>query len=109
MNVLKSMWYYLAILLLDFYLLPLLIKDTGTAMFLLLGVVPIICFLCSLFYGVKQGFHWQYAVITAILFLPAIFLFYNASAWIYAPCYGIVACIGNALGNLIGIGKNGGH
>ena len=42
---------YLVLLGLLFYLSPILISDTGSAMFFLLGVFPAICFGCSVIYG----------------------------------------------------------
>ena len=82
MKKLKSMLPYLLVIVLDFYLLPFLIKDTGSAMMMLLVVVPLICFVCSLSYGINNSFNWLYAMIVAVLFAPTILIFYNSSAWV---------------------------
>lgn len=48
---------YLVIIILNFYLLSLVIKDTGTAMIILLAVIPLICFVnLKLFKKVSQKF-----------------------------------------------------
>ena len=44
---------YLLVTALSFYLLPLFIQDTGTGMMILLVVMPLICFVNSVFYGLK--------------------------------------------------------
>lgn len=100
MKKLRDMIPYLAVIILDFYLLPLLIRDTGSAMLMLLVVVPLICFVCSLIYGIKNSFSLVYAVIVAILFIPTIPIFYNTTAWVYIFGYGAVALIGNAIGTV---------
>ena len=43
---------YLAALAADFYLLPLLARDTGSAMLLMLIVMPLAAFLTGVAYGV---------------------------------------------------------
>lgn len=100
MEKIKRLLPYLVIILLDFYLLPWMIKDTGIAMLLLLGVIPFICFVCSFAYGMNNSFDLFYALIVAILFVPSIFIFYNSSAWVYAVGYGIVALAGNLVGKM---------
>ena len=92
---------YLVVIALSFYLLPLLIKDTGTAMMMILVVIPLICFICSIFYGIKNSFNYLYAIIVAILFAPTIFIFYNYTAWVYIVGYGLIALIGNTIGMII--------
>lgn len=98
MSQCKRMLPYLLVMALDFYLLPFLISDTGTAMLILLIAVPLICVACSAVYGAKNGFHLLFCLLVAILFVPTIFVFYNSSAWIYVIGYGIAAIVGNALG-----------
>lgn len=91
----------LGIISVDFYLLPMVIKDTGTAMLMLLIVVPLICFICSLIYGLIKPFSIFYSAIVAFLFIPCIFIFYNSSAWVYIIAYGIIALIGSVIGMYI--------
>lgn len=98
MNKFKKMLPYLIIIMLSFYLLPLVMKDTGAAMTMLLVVIPAICFICSILYGIKNSIDLVYVAVVAILFMPAILIFYNASAWAYVPGYGIIALAGNVVG-----------
>ena len=90
----------LLITALSFYVLPLLIKDTGSAMVLLLVLIPAICLVCALLCGWMEGFFWPYAVIVAVLFIPTMFLYYNSSAVVYILAYGVIALVGNLLGSL---------
>jgi len=98
MKKLRGMIPYLAVIMLDFYLFPFLIRDTGSAMLMLLVVVPLICFVCSLVYGIKNSFYLAYAIVVAILFIPTILIFYNSTAWVYIFGYGAIALAGNAIG-----------
>ena len=76
---LQTLLPYAAVLAADFYLLPLLAKDTG---------------------GVRQGFSLLPAVTALVLFAPTIFIHYNTTAWVYAPAYGVIVLIGNTIGRL---------
>ena len=98
MKKLKDMLPYLGIIILNFYLLPMMIKDTGTAMLMLLIAMPLICFLSSLLYGFKKPFSFLYCIIVALLFVPTIFIFYNSSAWVYIIGYGVIALVGSVIG-----------
>lgn len=98
MKNIKLVLPYLGVLLIDFYLLPLLIINTALAMIVLLIIVPLICFAVSLIYGLRRPFCWYYCVAVAILFVPSIFMYYNSSAWIYIIIYGVIALIGNVVG-----------
>lgn len=83
------------VLALDFYILPLLIRNTGSAMIFMLIIIPVVCFITSVIYGFKNEFNFWYAPIAAVIFIPTIFLFYNSSAWFYAVIYGVISLIGN--------------
>jgi hypothetical protein len=87
-------------LVINFYALPLLIRDTGTAIFILIMLIPLITFICALIYGVRHGFNLIFPIIVAILFAPTIFIFYNTSAWVYIITYAIVALVGNGIGRI---------
>ncbi len=98
MKKLKDMLPFLLIILGTFYLLPMLIQDTGTGMMALLIIIPLICFISSLIYGLKKPFSIFYPIIVGVLFVPSILIFYNSSAWVYIIGYGIVALIGSFIG-----------
>lgn len=89
---------YLGIMFVLFYLLPVLVIDTGSAMLMLLIVIPIITFICSVIYGVRNGFNIVFPIATMILFTPTIIIFYNLSAWVYIVAYGGIVLVGNGIG-----------
>lgn len=91
---------YMIILILNFYLLPLLVKDTGMAMFIMLCIIPIITFCCSVAYGVRQGFNLYLPVTVALLFAPTIFIYYNYTAWVYIIVYALISLVGTGIGRL---------
>lgn len=97
----KSIILYI-LLIIDFYAIPWLIKDTGSAMIVMLIIIPLICFVTSIFYGLKNGFDFGYVLIVALIFVPSIFIFYNSSAWIYVAVYTVVALLGNLIALLLG-------
>lgn len=96
--ILKDIIPYGLLLLINYYALPFFIEDGGTAMLVLLVIIPVIGFVCSIIYGVKHGFHLIYAGIAALLFVPSIFLYYNSTAWVYVLFYGGIAFAGNRMG-----------
>lgn len=91
---------YAVVLAVSFYALPLLAKNTGTAMLLMLCVMPITAFAGSLIWGAKHGFDLLLPLVTAALFASTIFIYYNESAWIYAVVYGGLSLAGNGMGRI---------
>lgn len=91
---------YLVVNIIAFYLLPIFIIDTGSGMFILLIVTPLICFITSVVFGLRHSFIFLYSVIVALLFIPTMLIFYDSSASIYVIIYGMIALIGNFIGNL---------
>lgn len=83
-----------------YFLLPLFIRDTGSAMAILLIAAPAITLVGALVYGIFRGFDFFLPVISAVLFLPTVFMFYNSSAWGYTVFYALVALFGNGLGQM---------
>ena len=84
----------------DFYLLPLLIRDTGSAMLLLLAAMPLAAFLLAVHWGLRQGFCPLLSMAALALFLPSLPLFYNISAWVYGVFYALVVLAGTGVGRL---------
>lgn len=97
---LTAMLPFLAALAVDFYLLPFLARNTGAAMLLMLAVMPLAAFGTGLVYGLRNGFSILLPAAAAILFIPAIFLHYNSSAWVYAVFYGGIVLAGDGLGSV---------
>lgn len=97
---LKAMAPYLSIWLITFYLLPLLIKDTGSAMFMLLLVTPFIFLISGFFLGNRHGFRWFDPVILFFLGIPTLWIYYNESALIYFLIDPLLLMLGSYLGSL---------
>lgn len=97
MDKLKKNIAFYILLLSDFYIIPWLIKDTGSGMIIMIMIIPLVCFVTSIFYGIKNGFDFWYILIVAIMFIPSIFIFYNYTAWIYVVAYAGIALLGNLI------------
>ena len=95
-NSIKISSVYSTILIIVFYLLPLLFKG-GIAFLFLLN--PLTVLICSIIFGKCNKFYFILPIISALLFLPSIFIFYNESAWIYGLFYAIISLIGSFIGN----------
>jgi len=101
MEKLKKNWIYYLIILIAFYLVPIRITDTGSGMAILLIVIPLIALITSLIYGLRNTFDFIYPLVVAIMFIPTLFIYYNASAWIYIISYSLIALIGELLGKTL--------
>ena len=101
MKKIREMSVYLIVIILAFYALPAFINDTGSGIFFLLILIPIICFLTSLIYGIRHSFNLIFLLLIMLLFVPTIFIFYNESTAVYVLIYGIIATTENLLGSLI--------
>ena len=89
---------YVVILGIDFYILPLLINDTGTAMLFMLCAMPLAALVTAVIYGVRNGFSITLPIIALLLFIPTIFIHFNSSAWVYAPVYAVIVLAGTGIG-----------
>ena len=65
MDKLKKNIIFYILLIIDFYVIPWLIKDTGSAMIVMLMIIPLICLVTSIFYGIRNGFNFWYILIVA--------------------------------------------
>ena len=92
----RNMVFYL-LLLIDFYIIPWFITDTGSAMIVILVIIPLICLITSVCYGIRNGFDFWYILSVAIIFIPSIFIFYNSSAWVYVAGYVGIALLGSLI------------
>lgn len=92
---------YLIVLILTFYLLPTIIKDTGSAIFILIVFMPILCFINGLINGNFNSFSLLYPLAIAVLFFGSVYIFYNSTALIYVVTFALIGAIGNVIGALI--------
>lgn len=97
---LRTLAPYLVLLGADFYLTPLLIRDAGMMILMMLCMMPLVALIAAVVYGVRNGFNILLPVLAGLLFLPTVWIYYNSSAWIYAVVYAILVLAGNGLGRL---------
>ena len=74
--------------LLIFYLFPLFAKQID-AISALMGIIS------------TNKIKYFYPLITAILFIPSVFIYYNESALIHSVWYFVVSVVGTAIGTVI--------
>lgn len=98
MTTFKKMFPYLFVCAIAFYVLPLLGKDTGNFMFILLVLMPLTCFITSIIYGVINGVSFVVPLAIGLLFIPTISIYYNSSAWVYIFVYSVISLVGNLIG-----------
>lgn len=75
--------------------------DTGSSLLFLFLIYPITALVCGIMHGVKHGFSFLLISFTAVAFIPAMFIYFNSSAWVYMIPYVILSAIGNGTGALI--------
>ena len=97
----KKYYVYILVRLAFYVAAPLLFRDTGSAMFTLLCLLPVILFILSLVYAKMNGFKWYLSLAVALLWLPTVFIYYNESAMIYAFIYGVISFAGQGIGFLM--------
>jgi Ca2+/Na+ antiporter len=91
MKILKTLIPYILILISTFYGLPLLGKDTGSFMVILLILMPLICIVTSFIYRKKHQSNYILPITIAILFTPTVYIYYNSSAFFYIPLYTVLS------------------
>ena len=96
----KKYYVYILVMFAFYVAAPLLCRDTGSAMFTLLCLLPVILFILSLVYAKMNGFKWYLSIIIGLMWLPAI-IYLNESATIYALIYGVISFIGQGIGFLV--------
>ena len=100
MKIDKRMLLYFIPIIIAFYILPLLITDTGTAIFSLLVFIPFICFLCMIFYAFNVKSNVLYPVISILLYLPTIYIYYSGES-VYIKIYSVIILLGYILGKVL--------
>jgi hypothetical protein len=101
MERLKGMLPFLLVLLVLFYLPPLILLSMNMALLGFLGILLAVCFLCSLVYGILHPFgSFVFAVLAGLLFLPSAYLFYS-QAWVYAAIYALACLAGGVTGTQV--------
>lgn len=94
----KSLIIFLLINIAFFYISPLFAVDTGSGILILLFIIPLSCLISAIIYSSLNSFHIAYPLLVSLAFTPTIWIFFNESAWVYIPAYGVITLIGNLLG-----------
>ena len=97
---------YLFVCGLMFYILPLITNKKDFVLTLVLVVFPVTCFIVSLVYGILNRFtpfQLLFPIFVGTLFIPAMFIFYNYTAWIFMAAYTLFALMGNAAGYVVSL------
>jgi len=100
-NKLIKMLPYLGLIAVAMYLFPLLAKDTGSYIVVLLFGVPLGILLVSIVYGANIGIDVVFSLIVGMIFIPAILIHYNSSALIYTLIYTGVSLLGLIMGRYV--------
>lgn len=91
MKNLEKMLIFLFINAITFYASAFFITDTWSWMLMLIFIIPIIVFISSLvFWGLtwfKKRINFLYPILTGIIFLPCVYIFYNDSGLVYVTIY----------------------
>lgn len=95
---------YVVIISALYYLLPLVPAKNFMVMTLLF-FYPLANFLLGLIFFQKR-LDWLLPVVSAVLFLPVIFIYYNESALIYLPIYSVINLFGCLTSKILRKGKN---
>ena len=98
----KSRVVMIILLVVWYILFPLMLVDTGSAIYLLLLINPILSIVSGLIYGKLQGFDWLILWFVAFLFIPVIY-FHMDGQWdcmIYPGIYIILMSLGMVVGQI---------
>lgn len=85
-----------------FLLVPLIIRDTASAMNSLLVIMPVGVFLLSMISGMKFGRSLIFSLLVGLMFLATVYIHYNSSALVYVLFYLLISLVGNSLGSRYG-------
>ncbi|WP_456317662.1 hypothetical protein [Solobacterium moorei] len=100
--MLKSRVTMIVLLVIWYIVFPFMLVDTGSAIYLLLLINPILSIVSGLIYGKLQGFDWLILWFVAFLFIPVIY-FRMDGQWdcmIYPGIYSILMSLGMVVGKM---------
>lgn len=99
----KGVWIGIIPIIIVFYLLPALPQspDGGGEVVILGMLVPTILFILNVFYAWILKFTWKFSVVSSLLFIPVIFIYFNLSAWGFVIAFMIISLLGNLVGFII--------
>lgn len=89
-----SMWVVGALEALLILLLPMAMADTGSAMVLLLIVIPLLVLALGIVGGALRHPLWLHPLVVALATAASVMIFMNSSAWIYVPIFAAISFLG---------------
>lgn len=91
----------LSLQLLLFYVFPLTVGPTDAIGMVVLIIAGTFCL--SMLLGSISGneIKFLYPAVTAIMFVPSVFIYYNESALIHAEWYLVISAIGMLIGTVV--------
>ncbi len=105
MKIDKIMIFSLIPIIIAFYIIPLFIVDTGTAIIFILVIIPLICFLSTIFYAFNLKSNILYPIISILLYLPTVYIYYSGETF-YVKIYALIIFLGYILGKSLNRLKN---
>lgn len=84
-----------------FYLLPNTVRTLGPMGIVFLLLLSTFVLSICIGYISNKKLKFCYPILTSILFLPTVFIYYNESAFVHSFWYLIVSCIGLLLGLIL--------
>lgn len=90
----KNNFIFYIITAINICVLPLFIRDMGSAILIKLIIMPLVCLVTSFIYGFKNGFRPLYALESPLLYAATLFIFYNYTAWVYILFFLAVSLLG---------------
>lgn len=100
-QILKKLIPYIIILAVVFFIIPIVtITDTRIELMITLLIVlnPIACLGTGAIFGLKHGFKPYFFMMVTLLFIPSVFVFYNASGFSYVVLYLFFSAAGLGIG-----------
>ena len=101
MQRVKMILPYIIAMICGFYIVPPLLQERLGDTVLLLAVLPVFCLLCAIIYGWRHRISWLYPCVTALLFVPAVFLYFDMGALIYVAAYAVTTLAGCLIGSFL--------
>lgn len=98
---LKSVALYALVLILTYYLTPNVIETVGDGAVVLLFIIPLVILMSAFAFGRMDGVNLVISLITGLLFIPTIYIFYHGAGWVYVPAYALIALIGDVTGTYV--------
>lgn len=92
-------WVIIGAIFFAYYIIPLLVSGLTDGLVELMSLIPSICFLCSVLYGMKTGIKWYYPIVVTVTFLPVLFIYLSFD---FGAIYLLILFVSGLLGEIIG-------